>query len=548
MTLGTNDGSTRIWARSGTERLTQIVHAGSIRALNFVLLDGRLHLLIAAADHTVRLWDVSSGRQLYSKSFDAFSIATIPGALQFAAGGAYGSVVVFDLQTGVKRATFDGHSARVSSLSYSPNKRVLASASFDGTIRFWDVSFLRFLQTASPEEIRIHVGDSLAHGKMEAAKSPQWTEILMRVHAAKVRPLPTTLEALEAELHVLKPVANELSPGDPASDEAKRQLADYVFQSIRALFDTNRLEPIAVKPGSAQDTPTPASRITDVTRETLLRKLLKLVDQQVSPSVWMQTTPAITLAPRFQLLRGQILEALGSVGDAAESYWITSLGLSGPRSQADDGMLRTQAEAEYSYARLLYKIAALPVSKRPNVANGRNPIDYQQTWILQDLAKGKFEAAVDHGFRDWRRLIKDSFLLRLPKDHHHLGVLSKVLPDQEVLVGEILGLLQSGQYAMVRDLCDVILSLSPGFDEAYAIKGQASLGMHRYHESIIDFSNALASNSLRIQLLQQAKQVGDDAAQQQIELQKSENRRLAYLRGRADAYRMMMIRVLMSLP
>ena len=46
---------------------------------------------------------------------------------------------MWSLQTGKLLDVLAGHEAPLSELSFSPNQGVLASASWDGTVKLWDV-------------------------------------------------------------------------------------------------------------------------------------------------------------------------------------------------------------------------------------------------------------------------------------------------------------------------------------------------------------------------------------------------------------------------
>jgi WD40 repeat protein len=60
-----------------------------------------------------------------------------------------GGIYLFDLATGRLRHTLRGHSTRIGGLAFSQDDRTLASASYDGTVRYWDRATGKPLATAA---------------------------------------------------------------------------------------------------------------------------------------------------------------------------------------------------------------------------------------------------------------------------------------------------------------------------------------------------------------------------------------------------------------
>jgi WD40 repeat protein len=104
----------------------------------------------------VKLWDAATG-QLLPRTWRAWNLdpsqsylmGTLSNGLAFspdgqriaAAGGSWdhGQVIIWDVLTGKKLHTLEGHALMVNSIAFSPDGSRLASGSNDGTIKLWDV-------------------------------------------------------------------------------------------------------------------------------------------------------------------------------------------------------------------------------------------------------------------------------------------------------------------------------------------------------------------------------------------------------------------------
>jgi WD40 repeat protein len=93
-------------AQEKPEIYPQLGHADSINALAFSP-DGHT-LVSASSDHTLKLWDPATGRELH---------------------------------------TLSGHTDQASSVAFSSNGRTILSGSWDGTIRFWEAAAATLLRT-----------------------------------------------------------------------------------------------------------------------------------------------------------------------------------------------------------------------------------------------------------------------------------------------------------------------------------------------------------------------------------------------------------------
>ncbi len=147
--IGDKKGMIHLWdVSTWKEERTLDGHADAITSINFSP-DGR-SIVSTGKDGTVRLWNIDNGQQIQSISGDKrifWYVMFYPNGLPLATEVArmnsrYDTEIInlWNLRTGEIIKTFDGHSRKITGLSFSDDGKILASSSFDDTMLLWDLT------------------------------------------------------------------------------------------------------------------------------------------------------------------------------------------------------------------------------------------------------------------------------------------------------------------------------------------------------------------------------------------------------------------------
>ncbi|MCJ1471540.1 hypothetical protein MMC13_000180 [Lambiella insularis] len=140
-------------------------------------------LAIGNADGTISLCDANAGvllQTLEGHSARVFAVAFSPNGENLASGA--NIILLWDIRTGILLRTIGGHTNSIFSLCFSPDNTQLVSASYDRTIRMWDLPSLTETKDTQAqykvETVRFSPdGTTLASGLASETTIRLWTTI-----------------------------------------------------------------------------------------------------------------------------------------------------------------------------------------------------------------------------------------------------------------------------------------------------------------------------------------------------------------------------------
>ncbi len=165
-----------------------VVEAGHTREIWSIAVspNGRT-LASGGTDHTIKLWEVSSGQMLRTLTGHKdwiYSVAFSSDGRTLASGAGYqdnsvyshdNTIKLWDIASGHELRTLAGHSEPVACVRFSPDGRTLASGSYDLTVKLWDLVSGRLLRTFTGHKNTVHSVAFSPDGRILASGSEDHT-------------------------------------------------------------------------------------------------------------------------------------------------------------------------------------------------------------------------------------------------------------------------------------------------------------------------------------------------------------------------------------
>jgi WD40 repeat protein len=177
------DNTVKLWDTQTREEIATLEeHKGDVKKISFSP-DGKI-FASASADNTVKLWDIQTREEIktFQLKSQKFSFNYDGKIIAFAIGK---TVKLLDTQTGKEIQTLSGHTHDGFGVSFSPNGKMLASASGDKTIKLWDTQTGKEIQTFNGHTDWVQGVSFNPNGKMLASASRDNTVKLWSTQTGK---------------------------------------------------------------------------------------------------------------------------------------------------------------------------------------------------------------------------------------------------------------------------------------------------------------------------------------------------------------------------
>ena len=182
-----DDHTVKLWDTStGTEIKTLIGHTNWVWGVSFSP-DSKM-LASASKDKTVKLWDISTGKEIKTLTGHTNEVnrnSFSPDGKILASASKDKTVKLWNTSTGKEIKTLTGHTNEVWGVSFSPDGKILASASHDKTVKLWDTSIGKEIKTLTGHTDAVWGVSFSPDGKILASASNDKTVKLWNTSTGK---------------------------------------------------------------------------------------------------------------------------------------------------------------------------------------------------------------------------------------------------------------------------------------------------------------------------------------------------------------------------
>jgi WD40 repeat protein len=182
------DGRVRLLDAAGTRELRTLKSEGSAATAGLIFsADGR-YLVTVGRDSVAQIWDVQSGQRRYTLNGHEHAlraVAASPDGSLIATAGEETSVLLWDGNTGRMQRALRGHTDFVNALAISPDARLLASGDADARILVWDLASGKLVHTLKGHAGEVNAVAFAADGKLLASGGEDGKVILWDVVAGR---------------------------------------------------------------------------------------------------------------------------------------------------------------------------------------------------------------------------------------------------------------------------------------------------------------------------------------------------------------------------
>ena len=151
---GSLDDTAKLWdVQTGKEIRRFRGHESFVYAVAFappcVVIGGnctkpqRRNILTGSADHSAKLWDADTGEEMMSfegHTAPVTSLAFSPDGTFILTGSGDQNVKLWEVQSGKELITFTGHTGSVSSVAFSPRGKYVLTGSADHSLKLWNAA------------------------------------------------------------------------------------------------------------------------------------------------------------------------------------------------------------------------------------------------------------------------------------------------------------------------------------------------------------------------------------------------------------------------